>query len=48
MKAAEIADSIGLRGCAQNIRAALPQLKRGMLRYNNPYSNYLSRRTTGC
>jgi hypothetical protein len=48
LQAAEVAETIGRRECGQNIRAILPQLEKGMVRYNNPYSNYLSVATTGC
>jgi hypothetical protein len=48
LEAAEIAETIGRRECGQNIRAILPKLQKGMVRYNNPYSFYLNNATTGC
>jgi tetratricopeptide (TPR) repeat protein len=48
LKAAEVADSIGLTECGQQIREILPRLERGMIRYNNPYSSYLNRKLTRC
>jgi tetratricopeptide (TPR) repeat protein len=48
LKAAEIADSLGLTQCSSEIRAMLPQLERGMVRYNNPYSLYLKRTLPRC
>lgn len=48
LKAAEIADSSGLTACGQEIRAMLPQLRKGMIRYNNPYDLYLKRALPRC
>ena len=48
LKAAEIADSSGLTACSQEIRQVLPQLQKGMVRYNNPYDLYLKRTLPRC
>jgi hypothetical protein len=48
LETAKIAETIGRRECGQNIRAILPRLEKGMVRYNNPYSFYLNNATTGC
>ena len=48
LKAAEIADSLGLTACSQEIRQLLPQLQKGMVRYNNPYDLYLKRTIPRC
>ncbi len=48
LKAAKIAQESGLKACSQEIREILPQLQRGMVRYNNPYDLYLKRTLTRC
>ena len=48
LKVAVIADSSGLKACGSEIRAILPQLETGMVRYNNPYDIYLQRNLTHC
>jgi hypothetical protein len=48
LKVAVIADSSGLKACGNEIRAILPQLETGMVRYNNPYDIYLQRNLTHC
>ena len=43
-------ESVGLRltACSQEIRQLLPQLQKGMVRYNNPYDLYLKRTLPRC
>lgn len=48
LKAAEIADSVGLTDCSREIRELLPQLQKGRVRYNNPYSLYLKKTLPRC
>jgi hypothetical protein len=48
LKAAEIADYSGFKACGTEIRAILPQVERGMIRYNNPYDIYLKRTLPRC
>jgi tetratricopeptide (TPR) repeat protein len=48
LKAAEIADSAGLTDCSREIRELLPQLQKGMVRYNNSYSIYLKKTLPRC